>query len=717
LMEKVNYELERTSRMKSDFLANMSHEIRTPMNAVIGMAEIALREELPANVRDCLVQIKHSGRNLLNIINDILDFSKIEAGKMEIIPEEYEPLSEVNDISHILQTRIGEKNVELFINVDTNLPHKLKGDSMRIRQVLINLANNAIKFTKEGFVLINISCERAEGNIMNMVFHVVDSGQGIKKEDIPKLFASFQQVNSRRNRNVEGTGLGLAISKSLCEAMGGKIGVSSEYGKGSDFWFMVPQEIIDEKPDLVVENVENKMAFYADKDIILAEQFIKEINKLGIEGAHLPSFEEYKPTGKKDYVFFKESLYNNGGKKFLEDHPEVQGVVLVPFDSAFSSDLPNLYITRKPESTLLIVLAFNNADVTSLITSEEEADKTYFTAPSAKVLIVDDNMVNISIAEGLLAPTKVKCFTAMSGLEAIEKARSEQFDLILMDHMMPGMDGVEATKRIKNEIPSAKETPIIALTANVMEGSKEMFIRAGMADFIAKPIDVKQLNRKMREWLPADKIVYGMDEKNDKDKADSTVKEEELFDCLDCKEAVSKLGSAELYKSVVKEYYNSGWEILSEIQKAYEEGDIEHYAIKVHTLKSTSYQIGAHPMGDISKQLEMAAKEKDLEAVRKLHPVLLKEFEKLFSGLSKYFTESVDKTELKEATDDELKEIFERLKKACDELEMDEMEACAELLKEYSYPENKKNIIERLLTAIEHVDPDECISIAGEYFK
>ncbi len=249
-MEEANAELERAAKMKSDFLANMSHEIRTPMNAVIGMAELAMREEDHSKVIDNLLQIQSSGKNLLNIINDILDYSKIESGKMEIMEDDYEPFTELQEITNVLSTRIGEKPIELYMLVKGILPHKLHADAMRIRQIIINLANNAIKFTKEGSVVVSVTCELLEEDKINMNVHVIDTGIGIKKEDIDKLFISFQQLDSKRNRAVEGTGLGLAISQKLVLAMGGEIGVESEYGKGSDFWFTIPVKISDNTNDI-----------------------------------------------------------------------------------------------------------------------------------------------------------------------------------------------------------------------------------------------------------------------------------------------------------------------------------------------------------------------------------------------------------------------------------------------------------------------------------
>jgi signal transduction histidine kinase/CheY-like chemotaxis protein len=270
-MQAANTELEQVAKMKSDFLANMSHEIRTPMNAVIGMAEIALRENLTDNVRDYLLQIQNSGRNLLNIINDILDFSKIEAGKMEIFPDRYEPLSEINDIANVLVTRIGDKELELFVIADSNIPHALEGDAMRIRQIIINLANNAIKFTQRGTVIINISCENISDDEVMLTYHVIDTGQGISEKDLEKLFVSFQQVDSKRNRSVEGTGLGLAISQRLCEAMGGSIGVNVD-GEGTHLNFNLPFDIQEEDAKPVKKKLSRaKVGDFTGKRILVAE--------------------------------------------------------------------------------------------------------------------------------------------------------------------------------------------------------------------------------------------------------------------------------------------------------------------------------------------------------------------------------------------------------------------------------------------------------------
>ncbi|MCR4618606.1 MAG: response regulator [Lachnospiraceae bacterium] len=710
LMEKVNDELERTSKMKSDFLANMSHELRTPMNAVIGMAEIALREESSPRVRDCLNQINHSGRNLLNIINDILDYSKIDAGKMEIVEEKYEPLSEVNDISNILQTRIGEKNLELFFIVDPTLPHELVGDAMRIRQVLINIANNAIKFTERGIIKISLACERLSEDEMMLHFHVIDTGQGIKKDDLEKLFVSFQQVDSKRNRNVEGTGLGLAISKRLCEAMNGTIGVESEYGKGSDFWFDIPQKIADDSHDLKVEDAENKFAFCLNERNLMITEFEKEMEALGLGSKIITDLSLYKPTGKKDYLFIEERFYTPEMEKFFEDNPLVTGVILTGFGSTFIPNNDNVRVMSKPQTTLSMVLILNNREISSLNFASGSEGNISFTAPDVKVLVVDDNTINLSIAVGLLEPLKVKTDVAQSGPEAIEKVNNYKYDIILMDHMMPGMDGIETTEEIK-KLPNAKDSLIVALTANVVEGSRELFLNAGMVDMIAKPIEVKQLYSKMATLIPDGK-------KKKPDNNEMAAKREANsdyinFDCLDCEKAIKGLGSEVLFQKIVGEYYKRGNTILSEIEKAHDNNDYADYAIKTHALKSSSRQIGATKLGDLAEKLEYAGKAEDDEEISRYHGEAMDTYRKLLADLAKYFPEE-EKKELPPITDDELKTIFDELSDACDNLEMDGMEACAEKLKSYSYDESRAELIEKLYGAIEDIDADACIELMKE---
>ena len=719
-MDEVNAELEHASKMKSDFLANMSHELRTPMNAVIGLSEIAMREELTPTVKDCLRQISNSGKNLLNIINDILDYSKIEAGKMEIIPCDFEPLSEVNDISNILQTRIGDKDLELFFVVDSKIPKMLHGDSMRIRQVLINLANNAIKFTKEGFVRITSDCEFKDEKNVSITFHVIDTGMGIKEEDLKKLFVSFQQVDSKRNRNIEGTGLGLAISKRLCEAMGGTIGVKSEYGKGSDFYFTIPLEITDPSPALKVIDASEKCAFCLNEKVKMTDEFLKEMNNLGVEGHLISDIREYKPTGRQDFLFIEKQYYGEDIINLLDKYDCLTAVVLCSFHSDFESDRKDLYVMNKPNTTLSMMLVLNRKTIGSMNFSKEEKI-IKFTAPEAKILIVDDNLINLKITEGLLEPIKCKCSTADSGKKALAMVKEDDYDIILMDHMMPEMDGIETTGLIRETVPRADFSPIIALTANVVEGSKDLYLNAGMVDMIAKPIAVKDLFKKIHKWLPKNLCIeedeyfedsHDIESRKEKDNMEN---KNSIYDCLNSADAINSMGSVELYKKIVRDYYKTGRDMRNTIIHEHDTGDWENYAIHVHALKSTSRSIGAPELGDMAEKLEYASKASDIDEVNKYHLKAMSDYEKLLNDLEKYFPEEDDPSEKDAISEEKAKTILDKLSKGCDDLDMDVMEECASELRKFSFPADKQKIIDEIIKSVEGFDTETAMQFIEKY--
>ena len=311
IMHRANVEIERTAQLKSDFLANMSHEIRTPMNAVIGMAEMALREEMSPAARDYIQQIKTSGKTLLTIINDILDFSKIESGKMDIIEANYSPCDLINDISNIISTRIGEKNIEFLLDINTTLPCQLYGDNIRIKQVITNISNNAIKFTEKGQVLLKLDYEYISDDEINFKVSVTDTGIGIHKKDIEKLFESFQQLDSKRNRNIEGTSLGLPISRKLLTLMGGDMDIESEYGVGSTFSFHLPQKVINSEACVpMITNASHIKVAYLITNPYLKAQLERDFTRFGVQSCEytkkcdMTSLAKDKPN----FVFVGSSL-------------------------------------------------------------------------------------------------------------------------------------------------------------------------------------------------------------------------------------------------------------------------------------------------------------------------------------------------------------------------------------------------------------------------
>ncbi len=714
-MDEANEALERAAKMKSDFLANMSHEIRTPMNAVIGMAEMALREDLPAQAKDYVNQIKTSGTGLLNIINDILDFSKIESGKMDIIPEVYEPVSEYHNIGNTLMTRIGEKDIELIVDVDPTIPFKLEGDSMRIRQVIINLANNAIKFTKSGFVRIKITYEKVSYEQIMLTCHVIDTGMGIKAEDLESIFVSFQQVDSKRNRGIEGTGLGLAISKSLIASMGGKIGVTSEYGVGSDFYFTIPQKVADIQPSMTVEKAGEVFAVGIVYDEVLGEFFERNMEQLGVEYAVVSSADwadgtlESIVTGteKRCFVFFESKDYDARLRNFLDRFEVLEGVILVNFDSFFTPEQKNLRMVRRPLSTLAFSLVLNDKRM-SFDGSEDDFEFD-FVAPDARVLIVDDNPTNLMVARGLLEPLGMTIETAMSGKQAIELVSQYDYDIIFMDHMMPEMDGIETAQYIRNHFPNTDNTPIIALTANAVSGAKEMFLSSGMNDFVPKPVEVKNITAKVRRWLPNEKLVKRTAQES------SVVSEESIsIEGIDTEAAIKLIGSVALYKKVAQDYYKNIDGMYADIFSAYESGDWENYTIKVHALKSASRQIGAMDLAVLAEKLEAAGHESDIEYIKGNTDELLEQYRVVQQLLAVPFGEVEEQTELVDFDSDVLMDRLVELKNGCDELDMDVMEQIGEELKKYNYSEEQKKLVDRLLEAIGMIDVDTCNEVADE---
>ena len=379
------------SRAKSDFLANMSHEIRTPINAVLGMNEIAIRECKDDSIIPYLNDIQSAGKTLLYIINDILDFSKIEAGKIDIIEADYELDALINDVKNLVEVKAVEKNLELILEVDQELPSVLNGDENRIRQIIINILNNAVKYTVEGKVEFGIKSELISNDTVTLGITVSDTGMGIKEEDIPVLFDSFSRVDEKKNKGIEGTGLGLAITKRLVDMMNGTIDVESVYGEGTRFNVKIPQKIVSKVP------------------------------------------------------------IGNVGKQ-------------------------------------------NNT------VEDQRSANEHIDASSLEILVVDDTKLNLTVAKGLLKATNAKVDTCTSGEECLEMIVKKHYDIILLDHMMPNMDGIETIHKAKKLAENkCKDTVYIALTANAISGVKDMYLAEGFDDYISKPIDSKHLEETIKK--------------------------------------------------------------------------------------------------------------------------------------------------------------------------------------------------------------------------
>ncbi|MBR3057926.1 MAG: response regulator [Clostridiales bacterium] len=538
---------ESANHAKSDFLANMSHEIRTPINAVLGMNEMILREgrlaqempnsEIPAvksSLKNILIyagDVENAGHNLLAIVNDILDFSKIEEGRMDLVEAPYQLSSFLNNLSNLILFKAQDKSLDFVIEVDPSLPDELHGDEKRVRQILTNLLNNAVKYTENGYVKLTLTGEKKEDGMILLKADVEDTGIGIRPEDREKLFTKFERLEMDRNSTVEGTGLGLVITKRLLDMMGGTISVESEHRKGSVFKVTIPQKIV--------------------------------------------------------------------------------------------SDVPVGDFQARFETNVL----------------EAKAYRESFQAPSARILIVDDTRINLTVAVNLLRKTKMNIDTVTSGASAVEMAEMTQYDVILMDQRMPVMDGTETLHRIReSEDGASKDSPIICLTADAVIGARERYIAEGFTDYLTKPIDSYALEKMMIKYLPEEKVEK-VHEKPGSGPA-SQEKMNDGFDALRSAGVEPKTGlqycqnDEAFYRSVLAEYSRGKSEKTQSLRKSLDEENWHDYAIYVHAIKSTSKMIGAEVLSEQAAKLEAAANAGDAGTIRQEHDSMMEKYEAVAGAIA-----------------------------------------------------------------------------------
>lgn len=621
LVEQKIEEAETAGQAKEDFLANMSHEIRTPMNAITGMVELALRNEgLPEQEREYLYNIQSAGEDLLSIIDDILDVTKIDSGNLEITEEEYEITSIVHDVTNVIQVMLGEKEVELLVDINPNIPARMKGDSVRIKQVMMNLMGNAVKYTERGRIHLKLEANPVEEQekAIYLKVSVADTGIGISKEQMDDVFTVFKQADSRRNRSAGGSGLGLAISRKLIELMHGTLYAESELGKGSTFTFTLMQEVIDPRPCVEV-----------DPQMTLQSTMKKEADR--------KEKERRKKAGRQ--------------------------------------------IT--------------------------------FTAPDARILLVDDNKVNLKVAEGLLRPYHMNVETADSGSRAIEMVQNEHFDLVFMDHMMPVMDGVDATKIIREmQGEYFQKVAIVALSANAVRGAKEMFLEAGMNDFVPKPIEMRSMDRTLRRWLPEEKIISNKnaEEAANKESGEANDPYHWHMKGIDVAAAMEyACGDASLYREVLSDYRNSIHEKADVIERAAADQDLELYTIEVHSLKSTSKSVGAMELSELARQLEESGRNGDWESIRNRTASLLEAYRELYDIMAPYCrAKEPDAAGTKTPDRKELSVLLGQLADSMDEYDSIRGEELVKRLSEYAYEAPWDSYMEQISKAVGRFDYDIC---------
>lgn len=624
-LETAKSAVEKAEKARDIFLANMSHELRTPINTILGLNELILRESQEEAVKEYARDIRQAGNILLALVSDILDFSKLEADKMDLTEGIYDVSSLLNDLINSISVQLRRKKLDLVLDIAQDIPYKLFGDEIHIRQIVGNLLSNAVRYTEKGRITLHVSWKELPKDSVEMYVIVKDTGSGIKDEDIPKLFRAFQRMDSATRSKEDRTGLGLAITQRLIEMMGGKLDVQSVYGKGSAFSFRIVQKIVDREP--------------------------------------LGDFEKQ----------YKDSL------RSIEDYHEK------------------------------------------------------FIAPMGRILIVDDNAMNLAVAQGLLKGTRLQIDVAASGEECLELIKRKTYHLICMDHMMPVMDGVQTLHAIRAlEGNPSRDIPVIALTANAVAGARELYLKEGFQDYLTKPIDADKFENMLIEYLPSN-VVYLTNNRNISNEYEQTqedgdgefdIRESQLYLMgFNLRNGLRYMGGDKaLYGKVLRDFHSILQEKETALKDFLQKGDMPGYTIIVHSLKGNARNVGADDLADEAFELEKMAKAGQLEDVTVRSPILFGMMNTMRNSLRVYLEtedagEKTGQQEPEESvgsiTEDEWVRALHELAARLDDFDGESAAIKLRELKRYDRPETDKKMLRLCEKAIKDYAYDIALEVVN----
>ena len=642
--ESVAEQLETVSRQNADFLSNVSHELRTPINMVIGISEVALEKEISSEVRADIQSIQMAGKRLSGQINNILDYTEIVEGTLTQAKEEYMITSVLNDLITMTAMQSSRQKLEIVFDTNLKMPAVLVGDAEKISHVLKILLENSIKFTEEGG--INVCLEfRRESYGINLIIDIYDTGIGMSEAQLAKIYDEFYQADTGSSRFSSGLGLGIPIARGLLHSMDGFIHFESKGHQGLQAHITIPQGVADDTPCMTINNPEKLcIACYFRPDKYSSDEIRRFYDRmilhlmegLGLEGYQAHNFDgllKLLRTYKLTHVFITQSEYEENRAYYEELAESLQVVVIAEREYVLSRD-SRLLMIRKPFFALSVVNLLNGEVKENGFEEAQNAGRRPFSCVGVHALVVDDEEMNLVVAKGVLGSYGIQVDTSLSGREAVEMCRRTSYDIIFLDHMMPGYDGVETLRRIREiNYGTYQDLPVIALTANTISGAREMFRNEGFTEFIPKPIERAVLERVLRRVLPKSNIHYGAEPVAE----DSLPQEEEVpfnpFDVLSEVGINAQIGldyccgDENFYLEMLRMFHGQSEAKREEIVSLYDMENWPDYAVKVHALKSTSLTIGAEELSEQAKALERAGKKEDIAYIRENHLKLLEMYD------------------------------------------------------------------------------------------